>query len=181
MYLKEKMKSNKIKDLPSLKDGRHHVWRRHGANTNNANTYLVFAPKPYHLCVFLSAANPPLACSLCCRSAPFVCTPSVEQNTRHVTACSAHRPNHMEEMITGQEIAEPGQRKQSFCTGLSQSCPLSHPATWPLSDCFLFCLFSAYFILLFVLIDTGFGLLNSTTYQTPLKDFFNVFFKVYVL
>lgn len=46
-----------------------------------------------------------------------------------MTACSAHRSNHMEEMITGQEIAERGQRKQSFCTGLSQSCPLQPPAT----------------------------------------------------
>ncbi|KAF3692384.1 hypothetical protein EXN66_Car008060 [Channa argus] len=49
-----------------------------------------------------------------------------------MTACSAHRPNHMEEMITGQEIAAQGQRKQSICTGLSQSCPLSQPAAWPL-------------------------------------------------
>jgi len=32
----------------------------------------------------------------------------------------------MEEMITGQEITERSQRKQSFCTGLSQSCPLAN-------------------------------------------------------
>lgn len=51
----------------------------------------------------------------------------------HMTACPAHRPNHMEEMITGQEIAAHGQRKQSFCTGLSQSCPLSQLAAWPLA------------------------------------------------
>lgn len=54
---------------------------------------------------------------------------------RHMTACSAHRPNHMEEMITGQEIAAQGQRKQSFCTDLNQSCPLfqlaARPLAWP--------------------------------------------------
>ena len=46
------------------------------------------------------------------------------REAHHMTACSAHRSNHMEEMITGQEIVAQGQRKQSFCTGLSQSCPL---------------------------------------------------------
>lgn len=52
---------------------------------------------------------------------------------RHMTACSAHWPNHMEEMITEQEITAQGQRKQSFCTDLSQSRPLSQPAAWPLA------------------------------------------------
>ena len=47
------------------------------------------------------------------------------REAHHMTACSAHRSNHMEEMITGQKIVAQGQRKQSFCTGLSQSCPLS--------------------------------------------------------
>lgn len=44
-----------------------------------------------------------------------------------MTACSAHRSNHTEETIRGQEVAAEGYRKQSFCTDLSHSRPRFHP------------------------------------------------------